>query len=195
MRRTSATGPERERRFAEVYSSAYTDLVRFVSRRGRPEEAEDVVAEVFAVAWRRFDDLPSELDEARAWLFGIAYRTLLASNRAQGRRRALSLRLVDDASTGLHIGVDAAASDDRLDLLAAWKRLDPVHAEALALCAWDGLTSVQAGRVLDISPVAFRIRLSRARRALRLHLAMAPPGARAGGPSRISRPVPEGRIR
>lgn len=94
--------------------------------------------------------------------------------------------------TRAHGGDDADAN--RLDLLAAWKRLDPVHAEALALAAWDGLTSAQAGRVLDISAVAFRIRLSRARRALRLHLAMPPPAIPSERAPTISH-VQEGRIR
>ncbi len=190
MSRTSDPYRDRERRFGEVYASAYTDLVRFVSRRVPPGESEDVVAEVFAVAWRRFDELPSELDQARAWLFGVAYRTVLASNRVQGRQRALTLRLIDDAGIGPEALDDPDASADRLDLLAAWRRLEPVHAEALALAVWDGLTSAQAGRVLDISPVAFRIRLSRARRALRVHLSHVSPSARPQ-PS----PLPEGRIR
>jgi len=190
MRVTRELNRDREARFAEVYDAAYTDLVRFVSRRGQPGEAEDVVAEVFAVAWRRFEHLPTELDEARAWLFGIAYRTVLASNRAEGRRRALTLRLTDEAGIGPLGVVDADIAADRVDLVAAWKRLDPVHAEALALACWDGLTSAQAGRVLDISPVAFRIRLTRGRRALRRLLASPSPAVRPHTNS-----VEQGRIR
>lgn len=190
MRRSSEPCGDREERFAEVYDSAYTDLVRFVSRRVSPGEAEDVVADVFGLAWRRFEELPRELGQARAWLFGIAYRTLLASNRAEGRRRTLTVRIIEESATGQDAGDDADVSASRLDLLAAWKRLDPVHAEALALAAWDGLTSAQAGHVLDISPVAFRIRLSRARRVLRRHLAIAPPVTRPE-----PGPVQQGRIR
>jgi len=189
MTGTSAASKDREERFARLFDAAYTDLVRFVSRRVPPGAAEDVVADVFTVAWRRFDDVPSQLDEARPWLFAVAYRTLLASNRAEGRRRTLSVRLIDGAATEPLSG-DADAIASRLDLIAAWQRVDPVHAEALALVAWDGLTSAQAGQVLGISPVAFRIRLSRARQSLRRHLAittaLAPPHPQ---------PVHEGRIR
>jgi RNA polymerase sigma-70 factor (ECF subfamily) len=35
---------------------------------------------------------------------------------------------------------------------------------------WDGLDAPRAARVLGISPVAYRLRLSRARKALRAHL-------------------------
>lgn len=54
----------------------------------------------------------------------------------------------------------------RADLATAWNRLSSRHQEVIALQVWDGLTSTQAAQVLDISPVAYRIRLSRARRSL-----------------------------
>jgi RNA polymerase sigma-70 factor, ECF subfamily len=58
----------------------------------------------------------------------------------------------------------------QIDLAAAWNLLSEVHQEALALAVLDELTAPQAAVVLGISPVAFRLRLSRARRALRAHL-------------------------
>src|SRR2546421_12343440 len=36
-------------------------------------DAEDAVAEVFLIAWRRLDDLPTG-NEARLWLYGTARR-------------------------------------------------------------------------------------------------------------------------
>lgn len=58
----------------------------------------------------------------------------------------------------------------RVDLTRAWRLLSAVHQEALALAVFEGLRAPQAAAVLGISPVAFRLRLSRARRVLRLHL-------------------------
>ena len=81
-------------------------------------------------------------------------------------------------------GADPDLVATRLDLAAAWRRLTAVHQEALALTAWDGLTSPQAAAVLGISPTAYRLRLSRARRALRAHL--------HHSPSAPLRAVPEG---
>ena len=54
----------------------------------------------------------------------------------------------------------------RLDLARAWNALPDDAQEALALAHFDGLSSEQAGQVLGISAVAYRARLSRARRAL-----------------------------
>ena len=59
----------------------YVDLLRFVGRRIHPTHAEDVVGEVMLVAWRRLDDVPDDLSAARAWLFGVARKTLQNTRR------------------------------------------------------------------------------------------------------------------
>lgn len=168
---TTAGGPPREDEewFRSCYESVYDDLLRFVARRAHPSHAEDVVAEVFLVAWRRLQDLPRDLDSARAWLFGIAHKTLANTRRGDHRRDALAVRIAD-VTTPHDPGADPDLVATRLDLAHAWHRLTTVHQEALALTAWEGLTSPQAAAVLGISPTAYRLRLSRARRALRAHL-------------------------
>ncbi|XVX20441.1 sigma factor-like helix-turn-helix DNA-binding protein [Actinomycetota bacterium] len=60
-----------------------------------------------------------------------------------------------------------------MDLAHAWRRLSPVDQEALALAVYEDLTSPQAARVLGISAAAYRLRLMRARRALRRELELA----------------------
>lgn len=158
-------------RFETVYDATYAGVLRFAQRRVHPSQAEDVVADVFTVAWRRIVDVPQDADEARAWLFGVARRILMAAHRAEGRRQALNVRIADEQVTGrLGSGVDSDLVLHHVDLVRAWRRLSPVHQESLALVIWDDLTSPQAAEVLGISAVAFRLRLSRARGALRRHL-------------------------
>ena len=161
-----------------MYEATYADLVRFVQRRVHPTHAEDIVADVFLVAWRRFDDLPADARDARAWLFGIAQRTLLNGQRGDRRRQALTIRIADAivvAQAGeAWKGSDSELVARRLDLAAAWSRLTPAHQETLSLAVWDGLDGPQAAVVLGISPVAFRLRLSRARRALRRYCEFTP---------------------
>ena len=170
--------PDREARFRAVFEATYPDLVRFVQRRVHPTHAEDIVADAFLVAWRRFDDLPADAGDARAWLFGIAQRTLLNGQRGDRRRQALTIRIAN--ATIVAQGGEAWKGSDselvarRLDLAAAWCRLTAVHQEALSLAVWDELTGPQAAMVLGISPVAFRLRLTRARRALRHHVEFTP---------------------
>lgn len=92
----SITSPqEREQRFGEIYDAVYVDLLRFVSRRVHPTHAEDVVGEVMLVAWRRLDDVPVDLSSARAWLFGVARKTLQNTRRSANRQDAVAVRLTD----------------------------------------------------------------------------------------------------
>jgi DNA-directed RNA polymerase specialized sigma24 family protein len=55
-------------------------------------DAEDAVAEVFLIAWRRFEDVPIG-DDARPWLYATAWRVLANQARANARRRRLNERL------------------------------------------------------------------------------------------------------
>lgn len=162
--------PERGHRFRRLYVDAYPDVLRFVQRRvsdgaGRPA-AEDVTAEVFLAVWRRVDDVPADSDTARAWVFGIARNLLLNDNRGRRRRRALGVRLAD-AEHLRELDRGAVEVPLRVDLERAWRELGAVHQEVLALAVFEGLDSREASAVIGITPTAFRLRLSRARRTLR----------------------------
>ncbi|MGC0249431.1 RNA polymerase sigma factor [Pseudactinotalea sp. Z1748] len=159
---------DREDAFRSLFERVYPDLVRFVQRRADPDRAEDLAAEVFLVVWRRFDDVPAAGD-ARPWIFGIARNLLLNERRGDQRRHALGVRLADALATS-SVLEPAEQVTRRVDVARAWQRLSETHQEALALAVFDDLNAPEAAAVLGISPVAFRLRVSRARRALRLHL-------------------------
>jgi RNA polymerase sigma-70 factor, ECF subfamily len=160
---------DRGHRFRSLYEAVYPDLIRFVQRRAHPDHAEDVVADAFLVVWRRLDELPHSHDDARAWVFGITRNILLNRQRSDQRRRALGVRLTD-AATWLRVDPDVDLVVSQVDLGRAWRLLSETHQEVLGLAVFEELRAPQAAAVLGISSVAFRLRLSRARRALRLHL-------------------------
>ncbi|MFE6511742.1 RNA polymerase sigma factor [Nocardioides sp. NPDC057767] len=167
--------PSHEAAFTRLYEGTYADLRRFIERRVHPSHAEDVLAQVYLVAWRRYAEVPGVHDEQRAWLFGVAHRTLSNEYRAAERRQQLTLRVADAQLVGPGtVGLEPDLVAARVDLATAWRRLSPVHQEAIALTVWDSLTTRQAAEVLGISPVAYRLRLSRARRALRALAAACP---------------------
>jgi RNA polymerase sigma-70 factor (ECF subfamily) len=147
--------------FERLYRDFGADVLAFCLRRSDVQVAEDVTAETFLVAWRRFDEIPRE---RRGWLLGVA-RRLLANHR-RGVRRSLALheRLRSTSDRGWE---EAAAPPTVIAALACLSDLDQ---EALLLAAWDGLTSKDAARVLGCTPIAFRLRLHRARRRLSLAL-------------------------
>ena len=172
MDSTTSAQREREQRFREIYDAAYVDLLSFVRRRVHPTHAEDVVGDVMLVAWRRLDEVPADLSAARAWLFGVARKTLQNTRRRDNRHDAVAVRLAEVRLAEVRHGpADAGQHPDlvahRVDIAAAWPLLSALHQEAIALSVLDGLTAPEAAAVLGISSTAFRLRLSRARRTLR----------------------------
>lgn len=148
-------------RFERLYRENFRAVLRFAAARIDPERAKDVAAETFLVAWRRLDEVPAE---ARPWLLGVARKVIAGQFRSESRREALALRLRaerDEESSDL-----AAAVADREEVLAAFAALREPDREALRLVAWDGLTPAEAAEVLDVTRLAFIVRLHRARRRL-----------------------------
>ncbi|TWD81378.1 RNA polymerase sigma-70 factor (ECF subfamily) [Kribbella amoyensis] len=159
---------DRESRFVALYQATCGDLVRFVQRRAPEAQVEDVVEEAFLVAWRRLEDVPRQASDARAWMFGIVRKTILNNQRGTRRQQALAVRLAEATTTWSPDDADLVAR--QVDLRRAWKQLSAVQQEALALVVIDDLSARQAAAVLGVTPVVFRLRLSRARHALRAHL-------------------------
>jgi RNA polymerase sigma-70 factor (ECF subfamily) len=139
-----------------------------VRRTAQPADAADVLAEVFLVAWRRIDDVPSG-DEALLWLYGVAHRVLANGRRAARRRRRLGARLATALDT--HVVVDPVEDLGAVaEVRAAMASLSPEDRDVLQLAGWEGLTAPQIGAVLGLSPVAVRSRVHRARARLRAAL-------------------------
>lgn len=160
------------------YFEPSTRICCVSERRIHPVAAEDVLAEVLLVAWRRLEEVPAEHDQARAWLFGVAHRTLANQRRGDARRQQLASRV------GAALPASAREHDEseqvisQVDLARAWSLLSPADQDVLTLTALDGLTNAQTATVLGISTTAVSVRLMRARRRLRLH--MKHPGRRTG---------------
>ncbi|PPB49884.1 RNA polymerase subunit sigma-70 [Arthrobacter pityocampae] len=185
----SSPPPGRADAFRVLYQAVYPDLLRFVQRRTDTDSAEDMVADACLVLWRRFAEAPGNQDDARAWAFGITRNILLNAHRGEQRRQALGIRLTDTITEPCSSSHEDLVSI-RVDLSRAWHLLSEVHQEALGLAVFEELSAPHAAVVLGISPVAFRLRLSRARRALRLlldHLPH-PTGVHAASPERTATP-------
>ncbi|GAA3351543.1 sigma-70 family RNA polymerase sigma factor [Amorphoplanes nipponensis] len=172
--------PGDEAAFRALFEAAYDDLLCFVERRTHPLAAEDVVAEVFLTAWRRLDDVPPGLDQARAWLFTVAHHLLRNHRRGDHRRQAVALRILREPGSTVAEPADVAG---RVDLSRAWDRLSPGDQQVLSLTAVEDLTGPQAARVLGISATAFSLRLLRARRRLRKFLTGEPAEFLTGEPA------------
>jgi len=159
---------ETDERFQSLVVSHAPAVARFVRRRIRPDDCDDVVSDVFLTAWRRFGEVPA--DHERAWLYGVARRAISNKVRRDRRRSALVDRLV---------GFRLQSSTDPYDVIAM--HLEPLdrklyevlmalslrEREILLLVAWESLSSSELAIALSISEAAARKRLSRARQHAR----------------------------
>lgn len=144
----------------------------FVKRDVPAADAADLVSETFLAAWKssKTSTIPPEL--LRAWLFGIARKTLSRYRRGRRRRSALGDRL----RATLAIDVDAqryafGGGDERVDRVRALiQSLRSIDQEIVRLVYWDGFSQEEVAAILDKPATVVRSRLSRARKVLREQL-------------------------
>jgi RNA polymerase sigma-70 factor, ECF subfamily len=153
-----------DRWFEDLFTRFHGPVRAYASRRA-PDDADDLVAEVFAVAWRKREGVP---DNALPWLYAVAAREMLHAFRARDRRDRLSARL---RATTLLVHPDpteqiAGRLDAQGPVTRALGLLSERDAEVLRLWAWEHLEPAEIATVLGITPVASRVRLHRARRRL-----------------------------
>ncbi|HEY1457476.1 MAG TPA: RNA polymerase sigma factor [Solirubrobacteraceae bacterium] len=158
------TGDEQRtrQRFVALYEANYEHVARYARRRtATVEDAMDVVAETFLVAWRRCEELPTG-EQTKLWLFGTARRVLANQRRSQHRRERLAQRLRTEPRAQ---SAEPGEGQIELELAksALW-RLSPEQRDLLGLVAWEGLSIVELAQTLGCSKNAAKIRLHRARR-------------------------------
>ncbi|WP_109474042.1 RNA polymerase sigma factor [Ornithinimicrobium cavernae] len=149
--------------FDQLFAEHAVSLHRYFVRRAPRQEAEDLAAEVFAVAWRRRDSIPE--DFVLPWLYKTASYVL------SNHRRKPTLTLLADygsESDERSASVDPAelvVEDD--DVRQALARLSPRDRKVLMLHAWEGLDGEGLAKALGVTRGGAAAALSRARARLR----------------------------
>jgi len=145
-------------RFDTLFTAHQRHVLAYARRRTQTwADAEDVAAETFSIAWRRFDSIPES--DPLLWLYAVARRVLANHHRGRGRRERLAALLhVRDIPTPLRAGEDLDGP-----AFAALASLSGSDQEILRLVAWEELRNQAIASVLGITPNAAAIRLHRAR--------------------------------
>jgi RNA polymerase sigma-70 factor (ECF subfamily) len=151
-------------------------VIAYAARRCRePQDVADLVAATFVSVIESAHTYDERRGEVLPWIIGIESNLLADRGRRAYREREVLERslgerpLDEDEYARLDERIDAARESREVERALA--TLDPRHREALLLVGHDGLSDKQAAAALRITPTAFRMRLSRARRALRHALA------------------------
>lgn len=155
-----------------LFDRHHRQVLAYAVRRVGRDHAEDVLAEVFAVAWKRRSNVP---EPPLPWLLRAARNHVLHHQRALARRARLH-----DAATEIAPRSAPAAEDASRALVdSVLGSLDEIDAEILRLAVWEELTPAEISEVLGIAPSTARTRLMRARRRAQSAYAPDPPAADA----------------
>ena len=151
--------------FDELFRRTYPRVLSYARAMAPAADADDAVGETYAVAWRRRSEIPAAAE--LGWLIGVTRRVLANGRRSEKRLLALRTRLAGQRAPA---GPDPAEWVEDAQVRAALLTLAPIEREALVLSAWFDLSHADAAVALGVTPAAFRMRLSRARRQIQLQL-------------------------
>lgn len=157
---TAETSPDRDEAwFEELFREHARSVFRYVARRAARDDADDLTADVLAVAWRRRAEVPE--GHELAWLYRTASFTVANHHR---KARPVLLEVLpegaDQATPELLVVADT-------EVRAALATLSGRDREVLLLTAWDGVDGDGLAETLGISRGGADAALSRARARLR----------------------------
>lgn len=136
------------------------DVWRFVSSKlRRREDIEDVVMEVFGIAFRNMHSL-QKADSPKLWLLVVARRKAMDCLRKSYRRSEISL----DAAAALTQPTEENIGEHVRYLVG---KLPDVYRDVLILKYVNGLETVEVARIVKKSAKATNSLLQRARQSLR----------------------------
>ena len=157
-------------RFGEIFDRHAETVFRYLARRIDPDDASDLLADVFLAAFEARPRYASDVSTALPWLYGIASNLL----RKHFRRRAGELRMLDgllaQSDAGDHVDAVVDIVDAQRQVRAMAKLLDELplgERDVLLLHAWEALTYAEIANALAIPVGTVRSRLNRTRRRLR----------------------------
>lgn len=157
---------------AEFYSRHIDRVLNYAIRRVRsPDDAADITQLVFMSVIDSAPTFDPQRGTAIGWLYGICHNTVSNWRRDQARTQTRTAqagrhRLLNDdeyATVDDHI----AAAALQPDLARALDRLPADQRQILELVSYDHLSVAHAAEALGISAASARMRLSRARRAMK----------------------------
>jgi RNA polymerase sigma-70 factor (ECF subfamily) len=166
--------------FTVLFCRHAPHIQRYVVRRLGQDEADDIVAETFLLAFRQRDSYDLTRADARPWLYGIATNLIGRHRRAEIRLyRALARTGVDPVTEAFTDRVDdqVSAGTASRRLAAGLARLPEELRDTLLLVAWGDLSYAEAATALGVPVGTVRSRVSRARSKLRQTLGGANPAA------------------
>lgn len=166
------TGGEARERFTALYEDTYQQILAYVLRRTSDrQDADDVVASTYLVAWRRLENALDN-DNPLPWLYGVAYKTLSNQRRVQRRASAAVDRVIQHREMPNSGAVEdwVGARQELAEVMRALDSLNSRDQEVLRLAGFEGLEPSEIAVAMGVSARKARNDIYRARERLRAAL-------------------------
>lgn len=155
----------------EEFFHQYQPMVRryLVWREAEASVLDDAVQMTMMSAYRHWDRI-RRFDPPTGWLFKIAGQRLQDARQVWFRERTQSLEAFEGARPRLVQADPAPATDRRLDILDAVRKLPARQQEALALRVQFGFPYKDIATIMGIAPGTARAHIHQAHQTLRVLL-------------------------
>ncbi len=168
-RRRAPDGVEQEEALTRRLHAEHGEaLFRWaLGRVADPRDAEEIVAETLLRAWRHYDQYDPERGSERSWIFGIARNAATDLYRKSKRR----LRVVSEGESPELLVEDRAEILAEISLVRDSLRwLSPHHRDVIVAAFFEGMTTTEISRRLDVPEGTVKSRMYYGMRALRAAL-------------------------
>jgi RNA polymerase sigma-70 factor (ECF subfamily) len=161
------------RAFAELYRRHLTRVFRYhMARLGNTKDAEDLTSQTFMAALEAIRSFRNDGTFA-AWILGIAMRKQAQFFRGHNHTELPLSTAEELPDPSLPTDKAALRRVQLQQVQCALQQISPDRAQAIALCFFGSLSSIEAGRVLGKSEAAVKMLVSRGLHDLRTRTSLA----------------------
>ena len=147
--RGSGKRKSKEAALAALYDDYYDKIVWYIfARIGDRAESEDLAGEAFLKALRSLDSYKERGIPMHAWLFKIAHNLIVDHLRRGAKRKTVPIDKVEVAEVSNPQAI-AESNMEQARLASALDQLTPAQRQVIELRFFGGLTSEDAGRILN----------------------------------------------
>jgi len=143
--------------FPAFYERTNRQISQYVFRR-ISFDVEDVVDDIYTIAWRKREDMPNDHEEALLWLYAIGRKVI--ANKVRWKARLDRFNKLNNPL----VAAEARNGSPRDNWVQeALISMPVIQREALMLVEWDGLCIAEAAEVLGVPGTTVTKRLHSAR--------------------------------
>ena len=160
---------DREAEFRRLYEANRAAVHSyFTGRTGNPQQAADLMQDVFLRVWRRLDELAGmPQDRQRAWIFTVARNLSVDTHRHERTQAGAEQVLAREPARAEQPASTAVIAAERVAVVGeAIRRLPESQRVTLTMAAAGEMTSAELADALGVPAGTVRYRLSLARRAV-----------------------------